>query len=129
MTNDVTVSGQFDGVTDSQLIQMQIAEMTPKGWQIVSQSESSIQIRKPRQWSKLLLILGLVGLLFYGAGIIFLILAVFDFLLKKDRVMFITADQIRNCTVPKWSDSKMVLYLSFALLFVCVILYVVSQGM
>lgn len=80
---------------DRKLIQQAIAAYTARGWEIVSQSESSVQLRKPKKWSMPLLVLGVVLLLLFGAGLIFLLLAVVDYAIKKERMIFITADDLR----------------------------------
>lgn len=47
-----------------------------------------------------LLVLGVILLLFFGAGLIFLLLAVVDYAIQKERIVFITADEIRAEGVP-----------------------------
>jgi hypothetical protein len=83
-------------VSDQQLIHAYIAERTAQGWEVVSQTESSAQLRKSKRWSRTLLILGAVLLIFFGAGLIFWVLALIDYGIKKDQVVFVTADTLRR---------------------------------
>ena len=77
------------------LLEEYIAIQTRRGWQVVSQTETSVQMRRPKRWSQTLLILGFVLLIFFGAGLIFLILAVFDYLVfQKEKTVYVTAKQL-----------------------------------
>lgn len=90
------MSEQNQPLTDKQLLQNYVRKMKAKGWQVESASVSmGVSMKKPKRWNRLLIILGLIGLLFGGLGIILLILAVIDYLIKKDRSVFVTADDLR----------------------------------
>lgn len=90
------MSEQIQPLTDKQLLQNFVRKMKAKGWQVESASVSmGVSMKKPKRWNRLLIILGLVGLLFGGLGIILLILAVIDYLIKKDRSVFVTVDDLR----------------------------------
>lgn len=67
-----------------------IKHYTGKGWQVVSQSDNGVQFVKPKAWSKLLLIGGLLGLVFFGAGLILLIFAAIDYAIKKDQNFYVS---------------------------------------
>jgi len=88
-------------LSDQQLIQQYTAKRTKQGWQVISQTESSVQIRKPKQWSKTLLIVGAILLLFGGFGLVLWLLALIDYVLKKEQVIFVTADELRIGTDKK----------------------------
>lgn len=85
---------------DQFLLDREIGRFTMYGWQIITRSESAVQLRKKKEWSHLLLFLGFFGLLALGGGIFFLALAVFDYLIKKDIVIYLTVDHIRAGQVP-----------------------------
>lgn len=87
---------------DRQLIENEIARYTARGWQVISQTDTSVQLRKPRQWSQVGLILS--ALLFCGTfffayslalAVVLFALTILDYLLKKDQIVFLTADAIR----------------------------------
>jgi len=78
---------------DQQLIQQYIAKRTSQGWQVVNQTDNSVQMRKPKRWSTTLLVLGGVLLLFFGVGLIFWLLAVIDYAIKKEQTLFVSKDQ------------------------------------
>jgi nitrate reductase NapE component len=93
------------GPTDRQLIEQEVAKRTPQGWQIVSQTETSVQLKQPKKWNQLGLVLFVLlpllsvlfigvlglGLTFFGFLLVFL-----DYLLKKERTEYVTADQLRR---------------------------------
>lgn len=83
--------------SDQQLIDEYIARQTTRGWQVISRTDNSAQLRMPKQWSSLLLVLGLI-LLIFGVGLIVLMLALFDYLLQKEQVVFVTAYELRAQT-------------------------------
>lgn len=82
-------------LTDQQLVEQYISEMSSEGWTVVSLTKSSVQLRKPKQWNATLLILGTIGIVFMGIGLLLIFLAVIDYLLKKDETKFITTNEIR----------------------------------
>lgn len=91
--------------TDQQLIQQYIAQRTRQGWQVVNQTDTSVQMRKPKRWSTALLVLGGAFLIFFGVGLIFWILAVIDYAIKKEQTIFVTADELREGTEKKPASS------------------------
>jgi len=90
---------------DQQLIQQYIAKRTSQGWQVVNQTDNSVQMRKPKRWSTTLLVLGGVLLLFFGVGLIFWLLAVIDYAIKKEQTLFVTADELRKGVEKKPASS------------------------
>ena len=69
----------------------------------------------------MLLIIGVIGLVFFGIGLLFLLLAVFDYLLQQEKIINVTADQIRSGDVPPEPGRAMQLFI-LSLLFVTIIL-------
>ena len=61
-------------------------KMTAKGWQVINRTSTAVQLKRPKQWNRLLLIAGLV-LLPFGAGLIILILALIDYLVKSEKII------------------------------------------
>jgi hypothetical protein len=91
-------------VDDMLLIQQAIATHTEQGWEVVSQSATSVQLRKPRQWSTVGIILfvlipalgGCVWFPLFGVALLGVMLVAADYLMKKDDLTYLTADQIRE---------------------------------
>jgi hypothetical protein len=81
---------------DQQLIQQYIAKRSNEGWQIVNQTDTSVQMVKPKRWNSVLLVLGGVFLIFFGFGLIFWVLAVIDYGIKSEQTLYITADEVRR---------------------------------
>lgn len=90
---------------DKQLIQQYIAKRTSQGWQVINQTDSSVQLRKPKRWSITLLVLGGVFLILFGLGLIFWILAVIDYAIKKEQTIFVTVNELRKGTEKKPASS------------------------
>jgi hypothetical protein len=61
-------------------------KMSAKGWQVINRTETAVQLKRGRRWNRLLLISGLV-LLPFGAGLIILILALIDYLVKSEKII------------------------------------------
>ena len=77
-----------------------IQHYTALGWQVVHADDAGVSLRKPKQWSSLLLILGLVGLVAFGAGLILLLLAVIDYALKSEQTLYVTPADIADGVYP-----------------------------
>lgn len=86
---------------DRILLDQEIAQLTAKGWLLVSRTETSTHLRLPKRWSRLLLILGALFLLFWGVGLGFWLWALIDYMLKKEQTKYITIDQLRARSVSK----------------------------
>ena len=61
-------------------------KMTAKGWQVISRTQTAVQLKRGRQWNRLLLISGLV-LLPFGVGLLILIIACVDYLIKPEKII------------------------------------------
>ncbi len=61
-------------------------KMTAKGWTVINRTETAVQFKRVRRWNRLLLIAGLV-LLPFGAGLVILILALIDYLIKGEKII------------------------------------------
>jgi hypothetical protein len=89
---------------DRAMLQWIIATRTAEGWQIVSQSDSGVQFKKPKQWSVVGLLLfvatpAFAGCLWYpafGIALIGLILVLADYLMRKEELAFISPAQARE---------------------------------
>ncbi len=86
---------------DQKLIENYISKMSADGWQIVSQTPTSTQIKKGKSWNKAAIILGLLLLFLWGSGLLILLLAVIDYAMKKEQTLFVTADQLRAGSEPQ----------------------------
>ena len=61
-------------------------KMTAKGWTVINRTETAVQLKRGRRWNRLLLIAGLV-LLPVGVGLLVLILACIDYLVKSEKII------------------------------------------
>ena len=61
-------------------------KMTGKGWTVINKTDTAVQLKRVKRWNRLLLIAGLV-LLPFGAGLVILILALIDYLIKSEKVI------------------------------------------
>lgn len=110
--------------SDRQLIEEAIAKYTARGFQVVSQTETSVQLRKPKQWSQLLLALGCLTLI-VGFGLLILIVAAVDYGMKKEQVVFITAHELRykeafkNQLTSSNNQNLVVVIVVAAIIFIC----------
>lgn len=99
---------------DRALLDAQIASRTAQGWQIVSQTDTSVQLKKPRQWNTggvvlfvlLPLIVGFVWSPLFAVAVIGLLIVVADYILKKEAVEFVTAAQLQQ--VPAGTVARVV---------------------
>lgn len=87
--------------------------LTADGWYVVSQTATSAQVRKPRQWNTPLLMLSVVTPLLCGcASFVFigpltwacvpfgLVLLLVDYLVKKDKLVFFTLEDAQAGRLP-----------------------------
>lgn len=104
-----------------QIIDEFVAQRAEKGWQVLSRTNNSVHMRRPKQWSKTLLVLGFLGLLLFGTGIIFLLLAVIDYILfQKEKTIHVTADQIHKGDIPR-DPQAFKIGLALAFIFACML--------
>ena len=61
-------------------------KMTAKGWTVINKTQTAVQLKRGRKWNRLLLIAGLV-LLPLGVGLLVLILALIDYLIKPEKII------------------------------------------
>ncbi len=122
----------YSRVSDQQLLNEYIATRTRKKWQIISQTSTSVQLRKPKQWSTTLLVLGGVFLLLFGLGLIFWILAVIDYAIKKEQMLYVTVDELRVGTdekpVSSIKTALIIVAVMIGVLFLCSIISSISMG-
>ncbi len=83
-------------VTNDQIIDSYISWKLREGWTVSYRANNGVQFTTRKQWSKTGLILGLVLLSFWGIGIIFWILALLDYLLAKDKTIFVSVDKMET---------------------------------
>ena len=74
-------------------LDFQAAKLAAKGWRLIYVGSYYAQMIKPRKWSKLLLIGGLITLPVGGLGLLLWIVAVLEYLLKGDLEVTFTLDQ------------------------------------
>lgn len=92
-------------------LQQAIEKLSKEGWSVVNQTESSVQLRRPKQWSKTGLVLFvLIPLLLGCAFPAFFIVALFsllfmasDYLLSKEELKQLTVEQLAG---EDWSSKK-----------------------
>jgi Na+-transporting methylmalonyl-CoA/oxaloacetate decarboxylase gamma subunit len=80
---------------DRQLLQGYIAMATRRGWQVVSQTETSVQLHKAKKMNTGALILGLILIILAGIGLLLVILALLDYAIQKEGTVYVTVDDIR----------------------------------
>ncbi len=79
------------------IINRYVKRMSSKNWEIINITDKGIQVKKIRKFNMLGFWIGLILLPFWGIGIIFWILAIFDYqwqYLKGDKIKFVTVDQM-----------------------------------
>jgi hypothetical protein len=87
-----------------QLLQAELSRLSGQGWQIVSQTETTAQIKKPKQWNKpgvvLFVFLPLLGALLYGPLIYLslfgLLLVLADYLVRQEKLLLLDAAQLQQ---------------------------------
>lgn len=75
-------------------------KMTAKGWQVINKTDTAVQLERVKRWNRLLLIAGLV-LLPFGAGLVILILALIDYLIKSEKVITVYESDLLAGKEPK----------------------------
>jgi len=79
--------------TNEQIADAYIDRLSGK-WQVINQTDKGIQIKRTRKFSRLGFWIGLLLLPFWGIGIIFWTLALFDYIIQGDKVKFVTLNQM-----------------------------------
>lgn len=81
-----------------------VKEYVEEGWEVVNRTSTTAQIKKPKQWSRGCLIIfvfipllaGFLLPVLWGVAIIALLLAVVDYALKKDELIYLTEDELQQ---------------------------------
>lgn len=80
--------------TNDQIIDSYVTWKIREGWALGYRASNGCQFTKPKQWNKVGLIFGLVLLPFWGIGLIFWVLTLLDYLIAKDKTMFVSVTQM-----------------------------------
>lgn len=89
---------------DRAVIAQYIAKQSATGWRVVSQTDSSVQLVKPKAWNVagllLFVVLPALGAFILWRALWLLVLVgaiivVADYLIRKEKIEFVTADQVR----------------------------------
>ena len=107
-----------------------ILKMTAKGWVIIARTQTAVQLKRGRQWNRLLLIGGLV-LLPVGIGLLILIFACVDFLVKSEKIITVYESDLLAGKEPNPSSLSMPLMVGGLLIgaVLMVILFVLVLGL
>lgn len=81
-------------------------KMTAKGWTVINRTDTAVQLKRGKRWNRLLLIAGLV-LLPFGAGLIILILALIDYLIKSEKIITVYESDLLAGKEPNPSSLSM----------------------
>ena len=81
-------------------------KMTAKGWTVINKTQTAVQLKRGRQWNRLLLIAGLV-LLPVGIGLLILILACVDYLVKSEKIITVHESDLLAGKEPNPSSLSM----------------------
>lgn len=92
---------------DRALVQQELFKRTSQGWQIVAQTETTVQLKKSKQWSAAGLALFVIapaalGCLWtpaFGIALIGLVLVLAAYLSAKDELVFLDAATIRTAQI------------------------------
>ncbi len=124
-----------------QLLDKEVEYLSKRGWQVVNRTETAIQVRKPRQWSQIGLILfvllpaigGYFFPLLFGVALAGFIFVLLDYLLKKEKLEYITVEDIqRRATGDRkvyrpprinWLPKPLVLGITLIVLFVACVAF------
>lgn len=90
--------------TSPPLLDQRVEEHVQAGWQIVYRTSTTAQLKKTKQWNSGCLVVSaiflVVGFIFSpvlgGIGLFLLLLAVIDYALKKDKLIYLTEEQLRK---------------------------------
>jgi hypothetical protein len=70
--------------------------MTQNGWQISMEGSDYIQFAYKKRFNSIGAVLGISLLFFWGLGVFVLLLSLIEYILKKDKYLYITAAQVEN---------------------------------
>lgn len=105
-------------------------KMTAKGWTVINRTDTAVQLKRGRQWNRLLLIAGLV-LLPIGIGLLVLIVACIDYLIKSEKVLTVYESDLLSGKEPNPSSLSMPLMVGGLLVgaILMVIMFVLVLGL
>jgi hypothetical protein len=97
--------------TDRKLLDWYIQQYTSQGWQIINQTETTVQLKKPKQWNTIGVVIfvflpAIGGFLWWpllSIALIGLVLVLADYLIKRDELMYLTADEARQRAEREWA--------------------------
>lgn len=86
----------------------ELQRLTSQGWQILNRTDVSAQLKKSKEWSKVGLVLfvlvpllgGCVYFPLFAIALIGLLFVVLDYLLRKERLLYVTAEQLSQGEIP-----------------------------
>lgn len=81
-------------------------KMTAKGWTVINRTNTAVQLKRGKRWNRLLLIAGLV-LLPVGVGLLVLIVACIDYLVKSEKVITVYESDLLAGKEPNPSSLSM----------------------
>lgn len=104
-------------------------KMTGKGWIVINRTDTAVQLKRVKRWNRLLLIAGLV-LVPFGAGLIILILACIDYLVKSEKIITVYESDLRMGKEPNTSTLSMPLLIGGLLIgaVLTVVMFVIVLG-
>jgi len=82
--------------TRSQIIGEYIAWKSNDNWVVTNVTDNGVQFKIPKSWSSLGLWLGLLTIWIYGIGLIFWVLTLLDYLMNKDKIIFVTVQKMQK---------------------------------
>jgi len=101
---DKTINS-YDGVDDKEILLNYINKLSKNGWIINSRDNKSAQLTLKKRWSMAGLLLSFV-LAIFGIGILLFLFCVIDYLIKKDKVIFITVSSIKSGEADKMVNTN-----------------------
>lgn len=105
-----------------------------EGWQVIARSESSVQLRKPKQVNRGWIVLGLLTLPLWGIGLVVWGLVLIDYLTQDEKIAFYTVDDIRSGVEVEESGPVsmiriiIIILVSMVILFALIILFASLWG-
>jgi len=65
-------------------------------WEVILRTENGVQVKQIKQMNRLGFWIGLFLLPFWGLGLIMWLLVLLDYVLQREKIIFITVDQMIN---------------------------------
>lgn len=105
-TGQVPIAAQLPAPAESKpiLLDRRVEGYVKAGWQVVNRTQTTAQLKKPKQWSQGCLVIFvflplLGGFIFpplWGVAIVALLLAFVDYALNKDELVYLTEEQLQQ---------------------------------